>query len=112
MVEEMRNKLLKPPVETASIVFDMNGFSIQKNMDYTQLKFMISIFEAKYPETLGVALVVDAPFIFQACWKLIRPWLDPKTASKVYFVSLSDLTQWIDEDQLLVDLGGKNPMPV
>jgi CRAL/TRIO domain len=30
-----------------------------------------------YPETLLTAYVVNAPFLFWACWAIIRPWLDP-----------------------------------
>ena len=35
------------------------------NMDYHPVKFMIQCFEANYPESLGVVLVHNAPWIFQ-----------------------------------------------
>ena len=31
--------------------------------------------------------MVNAPFIFKGVWAVIRPWLDPKTATKVVFLS-------------------------
>ncbi|KAK3896828.1 CRAL-TRIO domain-containing protein, partial [Staphylotrichum tortipilum] len=56
--------LLQPPVDTATIVFDMTNFSMA-NMDYAPVKFMIKCFEANYPECLGTVLVHKAPWIFQ-----------------------------------------------
>ncbi|KAK3985636.1 phosphatidylinositol transfer protein CSR1 [Cladorrhinum sp. PSN332] len=78
--------LLQPPVDTATIVFDMTGFSMA-NMDYTPVKFMIKCFEANYPECLGTVLVHKAPWIFQGIWKVIRGWLDPVVANKVHFTN-------------------------
>jgi hypothetical protein len=72
------------------------------------VKFLISTFESKYPETLASALILDSPWIFQACWKIIRPWLDPKTANRIIFVTKKDLLDHIDKDQLLEDFGGSN----
>ena len=42
----------------------MTGFSLA-NMDYTPLKFIIQCFEANYPESLGVVLVHNAPWVFK-----------------------------------------------
>ncbi|KAK1020063.1 phosphatidylinositol transfer protein csr1, partial [Friedmanniomyces endolithicus] len=53
---ETARMLLQPPVDTATIVFDMTDFTMA-NMDYTPVKFMIKCFEANYPESLGSVLV-------------------------------------------------------
>ena len=39
--------------------------------------------------------MVDAPFVFNACWTVIKPWLDPVTASKVTFLKSKDLAKHI-----------------
>jgi hypothetical protein len=52
---------------------------------------------------------VDAPWIFWACWKIISPWIDPKTAEKIKFITKAELKNYISEDTLLVEYGGKNP---
>ena len=36
------------------------------NQDYGPVKFMIKVFEANYPESLGVVLVHKSPWIFQS----------------------------------------------
>ncbi|WPG97927.1 hypothetical protein R9X50_00071000 [Acrodontium crateriforme] len=105
---ETTRLLLKPNVDTATIVFDMTDFSMA-NMDYTPVKFMIKCFEANYPESLGSVLVYKSPWIFQGIWKIIRGWLDPVVAGKVHFVSGPDeLSQFIPREQIITELGGEN----
>ena len=71
---------------------------------------MIKVFEANYPESLGVVLVHKAPWVFQGVWALIKGWLDPVVASKVHFTrSLSDLEEYIAKDHIMTDLGGEDP---
>ncbi|USW58988.1 Putative CRAL-TRIO lipid binding domain, CRAL/TRIO domain, CRAL/TRIO domain superfamily [Septoria linicola] len=103
---ETARMMLRPPVDTATIVFDMTDFSMA-NMDYTPVKFMIKCFEANYPESLGSVVVYKSPWIFQGIWKIIRGWLDPVVASKVHFASnVNDLEQFIPRSQIMKDLGG------
>lgn len=45
------------------LVFDLSGFSL-KNMDLHLVKFLARVFEARYPETLGIVLVHQAPVVF------------------------------------------------
>lgn len=84
-------------------------------MDFVPVKYLISCFEANYPESLGAILINNAPWGFggkfsHACvafrsektrphhqhivthtlslvaiWKVIRKWLDPVVAGKVHF---------------------------
>lgn len=78
------------------------------NMDYTPVKFMIKIFEANYPESLGAVLVHKAPWIFQGIWKIIRGWLDPVVAGKVHFTSnVDDLEKFIPRSQIIKELEGE-----
>ena len=70
---------------------------------------MIKVFEANYPESLGVVLVHKAPWVFQGVWALIKGWLDPVVASKVHFTrSLADLEEFIAKDHIMTDLGGED----
>ncbi|GIZ38361.1 hypothetical protein CKM354_000178000 [Cercospora kikuchii] len=103
---ETARMLLRPPVDTATIVFDMTDFSMA-NMDYTPVKFMIKCFEANYPESLGSVVVYKSPWIFQGIWKIIRGWLDPVVASKVHFASnVNELEEFIPRDRIMKELGG------
>ncbi|KAF2667032.1 CRAL/TRIO domain-containing protein [Microthyrium microscopicum] len=103
---ETARLMLKPSVDTASIIFDMTDFGLS-NMDYAPVKFMIKCFEANYPESLGAVLVHKAPWVFQGIWKVIRGWLDPVVASKVHFTNnLNDLSEFINQDNIIKELGG------
>jgi hypothetical protein len=103
---ETARMFLRPPVDAATIVFDMTDFGMA-NMDYAPVKFMIKCFEANYPESLGVVLVHKAPWVFNAVWRIIKGWLDPVVASKIHFTnSLDDLQNFIDKSAIIKELGG------
>ncbi|EQK99028.1 CRAL/TRIO domain protein [Ophiocordyceps sinensis CO18] len=97
---------LQPPVDTATIIFDMTGFSMA-NMDYQPVKFMIQCFEANYPESLGAVLVHNAPWVFQGIWRIIRGWLDPVVAAKVHFTNYkAGLEEFIEPSHIIKELEG------
>lgn len=103
---ETARLVLRPPVETATVLFDMTSFTLA-NMDYAPVKFIIKIFEANYPESLGVVLVHKAPWVFQGIWSIIKGWLDPVVAGKVHFTkSVGELERFIPRSQIVRELGG------
>lgn len=67
-----------------------------------------------FPETMSRMFIINCPRFFSASWRLIKGWLDPRTASKIDVISNKDqarkkLLELIDEDQLPSDYGGKGP---
>ncbi|KAG0332315.1 hypothetical protein BG004_001303 [Podila humilis] len=99
-VMEAGRVLLEHPVETVCLVFDLTGFSLA-NMDFNMVKYLVTVFEAYYPESLGRIIIHGAPFVFWGVWKVIQPWLDPVVASKVCFTrNDNELTQYIDPTHL------------
>lgn len=64
-----------------------------------------------FPETMHKMLIVNAPTFFSATWRLIRGWLDPRTANKIEVISNKAayekrLLELIEADQLPSDYGG------
>lgn len=55
-------------------IFDLRAFSA-RNTDLTFVFFMIDVFFNFYPKRLHQVLFVDAPFIFQPGWKVMKPLL-------------------------------------
>ncbi|GJP42220.1 hypothetical protein CLOM_g1812 [Closterium sp. NIES-68] len=55
-------------------IFDLRGFTA-KNTDLAFVGFMIDVFFNYYPKRLHQVLFVDAPFIFQPGWKVMKPLL-------------------------------------
>ncbi|KAL4894852.1 CRAL-TRIO domain-containing protein [Aspergillus ambiguus] len=98
--------LLSPPVETATVIFDMTGFSLA-NMEYAPVKFIIRCFETYYPESLGVLLLHNSPKIFSSIWKVIKGWIDPELVKKIHFTrSVDDIEQFIAREHIVSELGG------
>jgi hypothetical protein len=92
--------------DTFTIVFDLTGFTL-KNADYTSIKFLAEILESDYPETLGKILVHNAPWIFSTVWNIIKHWIHPVIAAKIYFTkNYYDLLEFIDSDSIPDYLGG------
>jgi len=63
-IETIRTTI-RHPQETSCLIFDLTGFAL-RNMDTHVVKFMVQVFEARYPEHLGVLLVHNAPFVFNS----------------------------------------------
>ncbi|KAI0403852.1 CRAL-TRIO domain-containing protein [Xylaria palmicola] len=98
----------RPGRDKFCLVFDMTGFGL-RNMDFHVVKFLVSVFEARYPETLGVILIHNAPFVFWGIWNMIKGWLDPVIASKINFTRrTADLLQFIPEEHVPARHGGKD----
>jgi hypothetical protein len=92
-VLETLRKSAKPDEERFVIAFDLGRFSMQC-MDYEAVKQLIQILQSHYPDTLESLYILDAPFLFSACWAIIKMWIDPVTANKVQFIKRSDLTKF------------------
>lgn len=103
---ETGRMLLDSGNETATVILDLNGFSM-KNLDYDLIKFLINLLENHYPECLGIALVINAPFLFSSSWNLIKHWFDPVVQNKIQFLKDSnELTKYIDPSILPKHLNG------
>jgi hypothetical protein len=91
----------------------MTGFGISKFGG--KVKALVQkaskISQDYYPEMLGRLYIVNAPYVFSACWTVVKGWLDEKTRKKITVMSNGHkkvLLENIDEDQLMEFLGGKN----
>jgi hypothetical protein len=103
---ELGRYLAESHIEQGTVVLDMGNVTL-KNLDYQHIKFMINTMQNYYPECLGLALVVNAPWTFNIVWNVIRPWLDPVVESKIHFIKTSkDLIEFIDPSNIPQRLEG------
>lgn len=104
----LQGKAFEEGTTKGCILFDMTGFGM-KNADLAAVHFLAIMFEANYPECLGMIWIHNAPWIFNAVWKIIKGWLDPVVASKIRFTKKAkDLEEFIDPQFIPKDLGGKD----
>lgn len=92
---------------------DLQGWGYS-NSDIRGYLASLSILQDCYPERLGKLFIVHAPKIFMTVWKMVYPFIDRNTRSKIVFVEnkslKSTLLQDIDEEQLPEIYGGKLPL--
>jgi hypothetical protein len=73
-----------------------------------------SVGQNRYPETMGKFFIVNAPWTFSTVWTLVKPWLDEVTVKKIEISrdgNVKGLLQYIDEENLPKELGGKCSCP-
>ncbi|XP_042513190.1 phosphatidylinositol transfer protein 3-like [Macadamia integrifolia] len=113
----MENAILNLPPEQEQMVWliDYMGF----NMSSISVKVAVEtahVLQEHYPERLGLAILYNPPKIFESFYKVVKPFLEPKTAKKVKFVYSDDLNtkktmeDLFDMDKLEVAFGGNNQM--
>lgn len=70
--------------QTFSII-DMTDFSAGKMNSETRgiLSEASGITSNNYPENLGMMFVINAPFVFSACWSIAKGFLDERTVKKI-----------------------------
>jgi hypothetical protein len=62
-----------------------------------------------YPENMGNCYVINAPFVFSACWSIVKGFLDERTTQKIKIIGGSyqkPLLEMIDAENLPKFLGG------
>lgn len=96
-----------PQEQRMLIVFDLAHFTMSC-MDYEAVKLLISILQYHYPDTLAAAYIVNEPWIFGACWRIIKGWLDPVTAQKIHFCKTEKLTEAMDASVVPEDIGSQH----
>lgn len=75
--------MAKSREDKVCLLFDLTGFGL-RNMDFHFVKFLIQILEARYPETLQVVLVYNAPFVFWGKHKLRRRGAQPSYKQQAF----------------------------
>ncbi|BFZ54794.1 phosphatidylinositol transfer protein csr1 [Savitreella phatthalungensis] len=99
--------MLRGPVDTATIVFDLTNIEA-KYMDLGPVRFIIKCFEAHYPESLGTACVYGAPWFFRPVWAVVKGLLDPVVAQKIKFANSQDeLAELLPRAEIIKELGGE-----
>ncbi|KAK9057179.1 hypothetical protein SSX86_024546 [Deinandra increscens subsp. villosa] len=110
-INEYRDRIIAPAatkkferhISTCIKILDMTGLKISQ---LSQLKFLTvisSIDDLNYPEKTDAYYIVNAPYIFSACWKVVRPLLQERTRKKVQVLSgcgKDELLKIMDYDSL------------
>lgn len=68
-------------------VLDMTGLKVSALSQVKILTIISSIDDLNYPEKTLTYYIVNAPYIFSACWKVVKPLLHERTKKKIQVLS-------------------------
>ncbi|KAF3560888.1 hypothetical protein DY000_02013741 [Brassica cretica] len=75
------------PITTCVKVLDMTGLKLSALSQIKLVTIISTIDDLNYPEKTNTYYVVNAPYIFSACWKVVKPLLQERTRKKVHVLS-------------------------
>lgn len=70
-----------------------------------------------FSQRVGVVYIINAPYLFSACWAVLSPFMSKRTLDKMQLFSSESawrpvLLKAIDKSELPVEYGGVNPVPL
>lgn len=94
-MNEYRDRVILPSatkkfgryVGTCIKILDMTGLRISALNQLKLLSAISTIDDLNYPEKTETYFIVNAPYIFSACWKVVKPLLQERTRRKVQVLS-------------------------
>ncbi|KAJ7364130.1 CRAL-TRIO domain-containing protein [Mycena albidolilacea] len=75
--------LMPPGVESLDLL--INYADKAKNPSFGTARAVLNILQDHYPERLGLALILNVPWLLNTFFKLITPFVDPVTRNKMKF---------------------------
>ncbi|MED6121431.1 hypothetical protein PIB30_030023 [Stylosanthes scabra] len=90
-INEYRDRVILPdaskkhgrPITKCIKVLDMTGLKLSALNQIKMLTIISSIDDLNYPEKTETYYIVNTPYIFSACWKVVKPLLQERTKRKV-----------------------------
>ncbi|KAJ4980779.1 hypothetical protein NE237_031616 [Protea cynaroides] len=90
-LNEYRDRVILPSatkkygrhISTCVKILDMTGLKLSAMSQVKLLTAISTIDDLNYPEKTDTYYVVNAPYIFSACWKVVKPLLQERTRKKI-----------------------------
>ncbi|KAL3678569.1 hypothetical protein R1sor_021525 [Riccia sorocarpa] len=90
-INEYRDRVLLPEaskkqgrhVGSCIKILDMTGLKLSALNRVKILTVISTVDDLNYPEKTDTYYIVNAPYVFQACWKAVKPLLQERTRKKV-----------------------------
>lgn len=94
-INEYRDRVVLPsaskkygrPITSCIKVLDMTGLKLSALSHIKLLTVISTIDDMNYPEKTNTYYIVNAPYIFSACWRVVKPLLQERTRKKVQVLS-------------------------
>ncbi|EPS74563.1 hypothetical protein M569_00191, partial [Genlisea aurea] len=94
-INEFRDRVVLPDatkkhgkhVSKCVKILDMTGLKLSALSRIKIMTIISSIDDLNYPEITQTYYIVNAPYVFSACWKAVKPLLQERTKKKVKVLS-------------------------
>nr|GLL26323.1 random slug protein 5-like isoform X4 [Ipomoea trifida] len=102
--------------EQLSWLVDFSGWSLGKSVSIKTARDLAYILQNHYPERIALILFYNPPRLFEAFWKVVKCFADPRSFQKVKFVypnnkdSMEVMESFFDSENLPKEFGGKAPL--
>ncbi|KAJ2863101.1 hypothetical protein GGH94_003844 [Coemansia aciculifera] len=117
---EQAIRSMPPGVTKLTIVIDASQFSpLARSVPLSTAREFLNVLEKHYPDRLGKALVLSPPAYFVVFYRIVAPFIDPVTKSKIAFVDVKgekgkgrrdgdwvDVRELVDPGMLQLEAGG------
>jgi hypothetical protein len=70
-------------INTCLKVMDMTGLKLSALSQIKMLTMITTVDDLNYPEKTETYYIVNAPYVFSACWKVVKPLLQERTKKKI-----------------------------
>ncbi|BAF24613.1 SEC14 cytosolic factor isoform X1 [Oryza sativa Japonica Group] len=77
------SKMFGKQINTCLKVMDMTGLKLSALNQIKMLSTITAIDDLNYPEKTETYFIVNAPYVFSACWKVVKPLLQERTKRKI-----------------------------
>ncbi|CAN1334189.1 Phosphatidylinositol/phosphatidylcholine transfer protein SFH2 [Linum perenne] len=78
-------------IGTCIKILDMTGLRLSALNQIKLLTAISTIDDLNYPEKTETYYIVNVPYIFSACWKVVKPLLQERTRKKIQIMDYSSL---------------------
>lgn len=103
------------PDGTMDVLFDIRGMT-WANFDVAGLKSCFTVLAQAFPERIHKIYMLDAPYMFDMIWKIVKPFVDPVSREKVEFLhgdkGVETLKDAIGEEHLPQEVTGLDTRPL
>ncbi|KAG0465985.1 hypothetical protein HPP92_020149 [Vanilla planifolia] len=90
-INEYRDRIILPAagkkfgkhIGTCIKVLDMTGLKLSALGQIKLMTIISTIDDLNYPEKTETYYIVNAPYVFSSCWKVVKPLLQERTRKKV-----------------------------
>ncbi|XP_039116187.1 phosphatidylinositol/phosphatidylcholine transfer protein SFH1-like [Dioscorea cayenensis subsp. rotundata] len=90
-INEYRDRIVLPAatrkhgrhIGTCIKILDMTGLKFSALSQIKLLTVISTVDDLNYPEKTDTYFIVNVPYIFSACWKVVKPLLQERTRKKV-----------------------------